>query len=228
MPNISLSQLLKAKVSFGHETLHWNPKMFPYLYGKINNNHVLDLKKSLLLLKKANNFVEQAARQGKVFLFVGTKREASSVIAQEATRCNSYFVNSRWLGGMLTNWETIKQRITRLNDLEKDEANGSIDLLVKKEATLRKKELARLRKNLSGVREMRVLPDIAIIIDQKHEITAINECKKLGIPIISLLDSDCDPKLIDIPIPGNDDAIESIKLILNSLTNSILKGQQKY
>jgi len=228
MSKISLSQLLKAKVYFGHETSNWNPEMFPYLYGKINNNHILNLEKSLILLEEANTFVEKAAQQGKKFLFIGTKREAASVIAEEAIRCNSYFVNSRWLGGTLTNWEILKQRINRLNSLEKAELEGSFNLLIKKEATARKKELDRLRKNLTGVRKMVTLPDIAIIIDQKYEITAINECKKLGIPIISLLDSDCDPKLVDIPIPGNDDATESIKLILNSLTNSILKGQLKH
>jgi len=215
MSNISLSQLLDAKVFLGHETSNWNPKMFPYIYGKMNNNHILDLKKSLFLLKKANNFAEKAAQQGKKFLFIGTKREAASLIAKEAIRCNSFFVNSHWLGGMLTNWEIIKQRINRLNHLEK----------VEKKGIAQTKELARLHKNLKGVREMVSLPDIAIIIDQKYESTAINECKKLNIPIISLLDSDCDPELIDIPILGNDDSMESIELILNSLTNSIIKGQ---
>ena len=227
MSNINLSQLLEAGVHFGHKSYRWNPKMFPYIYSEVNNIHILDLVQSAKLLKQANNFLETAARENKSFLFIGTKRQASTLIAQEAKRCNSYYVNYRWLGGMLTNWATLKERIKYLKDLEKQEADNIFDLLTKKEAALRRKELKKLRHHLAGLKTMDSLPDIAIVIDQKREITAIKECKKLGIPIVSILDTNCDPDLIDIPIPGNDDAVRSIKLILQSLSTSILKGKQQ-
>ena len=227
MSNISLSQLLEAGVHFGHKSDRWNPKMFPYIYSEVNNIHILDLIQSATLLKKANNYLELEANKGKTFLFIGTKRQASTLIAQEAKRCNSYYVNHRWLGGMLTNWSTVTQRIERLKDLEKQEADGTFELLTKKEVALRHKELGKLRKHLEGIKTMKQLPDVAIIIDQKREMTAITECRKLGIPIISILDTNCDPDLVDIPIPGNDDAVRSIKLILNSLTDSIIQGQTK-
>ena len=226
--DISLSQLLEAGVHFGHKAYRWNPKMFPYSYSEVNNIHILDLVQSATLLKIANRYLESAASEKKTtFLFVGTKRQATTLIAHEAKRCNSYYVNHRWLGGMLTNWATIKERISRLIDLEKQEAEGTFDLLTKKEAALRRKELQKLTKHLNGIKGMPHLPTIAIIIDQKREITAIAECRKLGIPIVSILDTNCDPDLVDIPIPGNDDSVGSIKLILNSLTNSILLGQSK-
>jgi len=227
MSDISLSQLLEAGVHFGHKAYRWNPKMFPYIYSEVNNIHILDLIQSATLLKAANTYLELAASEGKTFLFVGTKRQATTLITQEAKRCNSYYINHRWLGGMLTNWTTVKNRIERLKDLEKQEADGTFDLLTKKEVAVRRKELVKLRRHLEGIKTMPDLPDVAIIIDQKREMTAISECRKLGIPIISILDTNCDPDLIDIPIPGNDDAVRSIKLILNSLTDSILNGQAK-
>lgn len=225
MSDINLSKLLEAGVHFGHKAYRWNPKMFPYIYSEVNNIHILDLVQSATLLKKANTYLESNAKDGKTFLFIGTKRQASTLIAQEANRCNSYYVNHRWLGGMLTNWSTLKERINYLKDLEKQEADGTFDLLTKKEGTLRRKELKKLRRHLNGIKDMKDLPDIAIIIDQKREITAIRECRKLGIPIVSILDTNCNPDLIDVPIPGNDDAIRSIKLILKSLTDSISKGK---
>ena len=225
MSDITLSQLLEAGVHFGHKAYRWNPKMFPYIYSEVNNIHILDLIQSATLLKKANKILEDAASEGKTFLFVGTKRQATTLIAQEAKRCDSYYVNHRWLGGMLTNWSTVKTRIERLKDLEKQEAGGTFDLLSKKEVAVRRKELSTLRKHLDGIKTMPDLPDIAIVIDQKRETTAIAECRKLGIPVVSILDTNCDPDLVDIPIPGNDDAVRSIKLILNSLTDSIIKGQ---
>ena len=227
MSDITLSQLLEAGVHFGHKAHRWNPKMFPYIYSEVNNIHILDLIQSATLLKAATNYLESEASQGKTFLFVGTKRQATTLIAQEAKRCNSFYVNHRWLGGMLTNWTTVKERIARLQDLEKQEADGTFELLTKKEVALRLKELTRLRKHLDGIKSMKNLPDVAIIIDQKREMTAISECRKLGIPIVSILDTNCDPDLVDIPIPGNDDAVRSIKLILNALTNSIIAGQSK-
>nr|YP_003734569.1 ribosomal protein S2 [Kryptoperidinium foliaceum]ADI40354.1 ribosomal protein S2 [Kryptoperidinium foliaceum] len=227
MSDISLSQLLEAGVHFGHKAYRWNPKMFPYIYSEVNNIHILDLIQTATLLKAANNYLESAASEEKTFLFIGTKRQATTLIAQEAKRCNSYYVNHRWLGGMLTNWSTIKDRIKRLKDLEKQEADGTFELLTKKEVAIRRKELSKLRKHLDGIKSLKDIPDVAIIIDQKREMTAVLECRKLGIPIISILDTNCDPELVDIPIPGNDDAVRSIKLILNSLTDSILRGQSQ-
>jgi small subunit ribosomal protein S2 len=227
MSDINLSQLLEAGVHFGHKAYRWNPKMFPYIYSEVNNIHILDLVQSASLLQEANVYLESAASQGKKFLFVGTKRQASTLIAQEAKRSNSFYVNHRWLGGMLTNWTTLKDRIEWLKTLEQQEADNIFDLLPKKEASLRRKELEKLRKHLDGIKHMDDLPDIAIIIDQKREMTAIRECRKLGIPIVSILDTNCDPDLVDIPIPGNDDAVRSIKLILKSLTDSIIKGKSE-
>ena len=227
MSNITLSQLLEAGVHFGHKAYRWNPKMFPYIYSEVNNIHILDLVQSATLLKEANNYVEKAAREGKTFLFIGTKRQASTLIAQEAKRCDSFYVNHRWLGGMLTNWSTLKERIEYLKNLEQQEADNTFDLLTKKEATLRRKELKKLRRHLDGIKFMKSVPDIAIVIDQKREMTAIRECRKLGIPVVSILDTNCDPDLVDIPIPGNDDAVRSIKLILKSLTDNIISGKSQ-
>jgi small subunit ribosomal protein S2 len=227
MSNVSLSQLLEAGVHFGHKAYRWNPKMFPYIYSEVNNIHILDLVQSATLLKEANAYLELAASQGKKFLFIGTKRQASTLIVKEAKRCDSFYVNHRWLGGMLTNWVTLKERIEYLKDLEQQETDNTFSILTKKEAVLRGKELKKLRRHLDGIKDMSDLPDIAIIIDQKREMTAIKECRKLGIPIVSILDTNCDPDLIDIPIPGNDDAVRSLKLILQSLTDSIIVGKAK-
>ena len=227
MSNISLSQLLEAGVHFGHKSYRWNPKMFPYIYSEVNNIHILDLIQSARLLNDAKIYLNKVASEGKTFLFIGTKRQASTLIAQEAKRCQSYYVNHRWLGGMLTNWSTLKERIKRLKSLEKQEADNVFSLLTKKEASLRRKELQKLRRHLDGIKDMQQLPDIVILIDQKREMTAVRECRKLGIPIVSILDTNCDPDLIDIPIPGNDDAVRSIKLILQALTDSIITGKTK-
>ena len=226
MSSVSLAELLEAGVHFGHKSYRWNPKMFPYIYSEINNIHILDLVQSATLLNEATKYLQQAATEGKTFLFIGTKRQASTLIAQEAKRCNSYYVNHRWLGGMLTNWSTLKGRIAQLKNLEQQEADNTFDLLTKKEASLRRKELQKLRKHLDGIKDMQRVPDIAIIVDQKREMTAIRECRKLGIPIVSILDTNCDPDLVDIPIPGNDDAVRSIKLILKILTSSIVNGKE--
>jgi small subunit ribosomal protein S2 len=225
MAEITLAQLLEAGVHFGHKAYRWNPKMFPYIYTERNNIHILDLVQSAQLLKEANKYVQDEASKDQIFLFVGTKRQASSLIAQEAKRCDSYYINHRWLGGMLTNWVTLKSRIDRLETLEQEQADQVFNLLPKKEASLRLKELEKLRKHLDGVKNIGRLPDVAIIVDQKREMTAVKECRKLGIPIISILDTNCDPDLIDIPIPGNDDAVRSIKLILKSLADNINQGK---
>lgn len=227
MSKLNLTSLLHAGLQFGHKVNTWNPKMYPYIYTEKNGIHILDIIKSARLLKEANIYCKDLASQGKTFLFIGTKKQASSIIDTEAKRSNSFYVNHRWLGGMLTNWSTLKNRIKYLKILEKQEIDKTFNLLPKQEAALRKKELYKLRKHLSGLKEMVELPDAVIIVDQIVEMTALKECRALNIPIISILDSDCDPDLVDIPIPGNDDATMSIKLILNSLASSIIEGQEK-
>jgi len=226
MANFELAQLLEAGVHYGHKAYRWNPKMFPYIYTERDGIHILDLVQTIHLLKQACDFVNESAAEKKTFLFVGTKRQAAAIIAQEAKRCSSFYINHRWLGGILTNWKTFTSRIERLKVLEKQEASGHFEFLTKKESSLVKKELEKLRKYLNGVKNMTKRPDIIIVIDQKREINAIKEALKLKIPVISILDTNCDPDLVDIPIPGNDDALRSIKFILQNLTNEIILGQQ--
>ena len=225
-PVVTLIELLEAGVHFGHQTRRWNPKMFPYIYAERNGIHVIDLVQTAKLLTQACAFVQAESEKGKTFLFVGTKRQATEVISQEAKRAGAFYVNNRWLGGMLTNWETIKARVSRLKELEKLEQNNFFDNLPKKEAASLKRELDKLQKNLEGIKEMKELPDFAIIVDQKREMTAVQECLKLDIPIISIGDTNCDPDCIDVLIPGNDDAIRSVQLILEKLTDSICAGKQ--
>mmetsp|Transcript_27710 Transcript_27710/g.70302 ORF Transcript_27710/g.70302 Transcript_27710/m.70302 type:complete len:233 (+) Transcript_27710:83-781(+) len=226
MAVVTLAELLEAGVHFGHQSRRWNPKMFPYIYAERNGIHIIDLVQTAQLLTQACEFVRKSSEEGKTFLFVGTKRQAAAVIAQEAERCGSYYVNQRWLGGILTNWFTIRTRVERLKDLEQKEESGYLDQLPKKETATLKRELEKLRKNLNGIKNMKRLPDLVVIVDQKRESTAVQECITLGIPIISLLDSNCDPDLTDIPIPGNDDAIRSIKLIVGKLADSICEGNK--
>lgn len=224
MAVVTLAELLEAGVHFGHQARRWNPKMFPYIYAERNGIHIIDLVQTSKLLTNACEFTRKAAEEGKRFLFVGTKRQAASVIAQEAERCGAYYINQRWLGGILTNWFTIKTRVERLKDLENKEENGYLDQLPKKEAAALRRELEKLRRNLNGIKAMKTLPDLVVIVDQKRESTAIQECIKLKIPVISILDTNCDPDLTDIPIPANDDAIRSIKLIISKLADSISEG----
>ena len=224
MANIDLAQLLEAGVHFGHKANRWNPKMFPYIYAERDGIHILDLIQTAKLLDQACLFVNTAASAKKVFLFVGTKPQAASIIEQEAKNCNSHYVNYRWLGGMLTNWDTVKTRIERLKKLKEQEENGILALLPKKEASTIRKELERLEKHLGGIKDMPRIPDVIILIDQRRELTAIREAKSLNIPIVSIIDTNCNPDLIDVPIPGNDDSIGSIKLILKALRKNILKG----
>nr|YP_010904270.1 ribosomal protein S2 [Catenella fusiformis]WCH57521.1 ribosomal protein S2 [Catenella fusiformis] len=227
MAVVSLSELLEAGVHFGHQARRWNPKMFPYIYTERNGIHIIDLVQTAQLLTDAYEFTRNCASEGKKFLFVGTKRQAAGIIAQEALRSNSYYVNQRWLGGMLTNWATIKSRVGRLKALEEQETSGIVDQLPKKEAATIRRELYKLKKHLYGIREMKKLPDLIVIVDQKRETTAIQECIKLGIPTICILDTNCNPELIDIPIPANDDAIRSIKLIIGKIADAILEGQKE-
>nr|AWT38108.1 ribosomal protein S2 [Proboscia sp.] len=225
MSKISLAQLMEVGVHFGHKTDIWNPKMFQYIHTERNKMHLLDLVQSAQLLKEALCFTERAAKNKKTFLFIGTKKQARRLIAQEAKRCDSSYVNYRWLGGMLTNWVTLKSRIARLKELEQQEVDQTFDLLPKKEASLRLKELEKLRRQLNGIKNMTRLPDIAIVVDQKRETTAVRECRKLGITVVSFLDTNCDPDLADIPIPANDDGVRSIEFILQSLADSIIAGR---
>lgn len=224
MPVVSLPQLLESGVHFGHQTRRWNPKMSPYIFTSRNGVHIIDLVQTAQLMDDAYNFMRNSASQGQKFLFVGTKRQSAGIIAQEALRCGSNFVNQRWLGGMLTNWSTIKTRCDRLKDLEKMEETGALALRPKKEAAVLRRELDKLQKYLGGIKTMRRPPDVAIIIDTRREYNAVQECQKLDIPIVSLLDTNCDPDDVDIPIPANDDAIRSIKLIVGKLADAIYEG----
>jgi small subunit ribosomal protein S2 len=224
MPVVSLAQMLESGVHFGHQTRRWNPKMDPYIYTARNGVHIIDLVQTAKLMDDAYNYVRTAAEQGKKFLFIGTKRQAAGIIAQEASRCGSYYVNQRWLGGMLTNWATIKTRVDRLKELERREDTGALDLLPKKEAAVLRRELEKLQKYLGGIKGMRKVPDVVIIVDQKREYNAVQECMKLSVPIVALLDTNCDPDVVDIPIPANDDAIRSIKLIVGRLADAIYEG----
>ena len=225
MANVSMRDMLQAGVHFGHQARYWNPKMKPFIFGTRNRVHIINLEQTVPMFNDALKFLSSAAaNKGKV-LFVGTKRAASDAVKAAALESDQFFVNHRWLGGMLTNWSTLKERIKYLKDLEQQEASDTFNLLTKKEGALRRKELKKLRQHLDGIKTMPNLPDVAIIIDQKREMTAIRECQKLGIPIVSILDTNCDPDLVDVPIPGNDDAVRSIKLILKSLTNSIIEGK---
>nr|YP_010951745.1 30S ribosomal protein S2 [Laurencia elata]WMP12684.1 30S ribosomal protein S2 [Laurencia elata] len=225
MSIVSLEELLEAGVHFGHQSRRWNPRMFPYIYTERNGVHIIDLVQTSQLLTTAYEFIKKSSSLGKTFLFLGTKRQAAGIIAREATRCNSFYVNQRWLGGMLTNWTTIKSRVDRLNELQKKDVEGLIDALPKKEASVVRKELDRLRKHLYGIKDMQKLPDIVIVVDQKKETTAIQECIKLNIPTVCILDTNCNPEIVDIPIPANDDAIRSIKLIISKIADAILDGQ---
>jgi small subunit ribosomal protein S2 len=225
MPVVTLAQLLESGVHFGHQTRRWNPKMDPFIYTSRNGVHIIDLVQTAKLMDEAYNYVRSASEQGKRFLFIGTKRQAAGIIAQEASRCGAYYVNQRWLGGMLTNWVTIKTRVERLKELERREETGALDLLPKKEASVLRRELEKLQKYLGGIKLMRKVPDVVLIVDQRREYNAVQECQKLGIPIVSLLDTNCDPDVVDVPIPANDDAIRSIKLIVGRLADAIYEGR---
>jgi small subunit ribosomal protein S2 len=225
MPVVSLAQLLESGVHFGHQTRRWNPKMKPYIFTSRNGVHIIDLVQTAQLMEDAYSFVRTASEQGKKFLFIGTKRQAAGIVAQEASRCGAYYINQRWLGGMLTNWTTIKTRVERLKELERMEETGAMELRPKKEAAVLRRELEKLQKYLGGIKNMRKVPDVVIMIDQRREYNAVQECKKLGIPIVALLDTNCDPDAVNVPIPANDDAIRSIKLLVGRLADAIYEGR---
>jgi small subunit ribosomal protein S2 len=221
---VTMQQLLRAGVHFGHQKRKWNPKMAKYIFVERNGTYIIDLRQTAKMLSDAHYFLRDIVSQGEVVLFVGTKRQAAETIAEEATRCGMFYVNERWLGGMLTNFNTIKKSINRLNDLEKMEQNGTLELLPKKEVMDLKRQKEKLERNLSGIREMKKLPGAVIIIDTIKEKIAVAEANKLTIPSIAIVDTKCDPDQITYPIPGNDDAIRSIKLICEKLADAIIEG----
>ena len=223
-----MKQLLEAGVHFGHQTKRWNPKMKEYIFGERNGIYIIDLQKSLRLFKNALQFVQELAARGKTVLFLGTKRQAQDVIQEESVRCGMYYVNQRWLGGLLTNFTTIQKSIKRFRELDSMRTNGQYDLFSKKEIARYERERKKLEKNLSGIKEMGNLPDAIFVIDTRKESIAIHEARKLGIPIIGVADTNCDPDEIDYIIPGNDDALRAIKLITATVADAFLQGKALY
>ncbi|MDD5138154.1 MAG: 30S ribosomal protein S2 [Candidatus Omnitrophota bacterium] len=223
-----IKQLLEAGVHFGHQTKRWNPKMKSYIFGEKSGIYIIDLQKTETFLNQAREFVSEVVAQGKPVLFVGTKKQAQEVIEEEAKRCGAFYVNHRWLGGLLTNFQTIKKSIRRYKEIEQMEKDGIFENLTKKEIAALTKEREKLIKNLSGVIEMDRLPGALFVVDSKKEETAVLEAKRLGIPIVALIDTNCDPDLITYPIPGNDDAIKSIRLVSKFMADSVLDGRRRF
>ena len=226
MAVVSMKQLLEAGVHFGHQTRRWNPKMAPYIYTERNGIYIIDLQKTVKKLEEAYNFVRDTAANGGNILFVGTKKQAQDAIKEEAARCGGYYVNARWLGGMLTNFRTMRTRIDRLTQLKKMEEDGTFAMLPKKEVIKHQGEIEKLEKYLGGVKEMKKLPAALFIVDPRKERNAIAEAKKLNIPIVAIVDTNCDPDEIDYVIPGNDDAIRAIRLIAATMANAAIEGRQ--
>ena len=226
MAVISMKQLLEAGVHFGHQTRRWNPKMAPFIYTERNGIYIIDLQKTVRKVDDAYNFIREVAGEGKSILFVGTKKQAQDSIETEAKRCGMYFVNNRWLGGMLTNFKTIRTRVDRLNAIDKMEENGEFDVLPKKEVIKLEHEREKLQKNLGGIREIKKLPGALFIVDPRKERIAVAEARNLGIPIVAIVDTNCDPDEIDYVIPGNDDAIRAVKLIAGKMADAVIEGRQ--
>ncbi|WJM56590.1 30S ribosomal protein S2 [Bacillus amyloliquefaciens] len=226
MSVISMKQLLEAGVHFGHQTRRWNPKMKRYIFTERNGIYIIDLQKTVKKVEEAYNFTKNLAAEGGKILFVGTKKQAQDSVKEEAVRSGMYYVNQRWLGGTLTNFETIQKRIKRLKDIEKMQENGTFDVLPKKEVVQLKKELERLEKFLGGIKDMKDLPDALFIIDPRKERIAVAEARKLNIPIIGIVDTNCDPDEIDVVIPANDDAIRAVKLLTSKMADAILEAKQ--
>jgi len=225
LASITMKELLEAGVHFGHQTKRWNPKMKQYIFGERNGIYIIDLQKTLRLFKEATQFVAELASQGKIVLFVGTKRQAQDAIAEESGRCGMYFVNQRWLGGLLTNFTTIQKSIKRLKELDVMATDGRYELLPKKEVTRLERERKALEKNLSGIKNMPRLPDAIFVIDSKNEEIAVAEARRLGVPVIAIVDTNCDPDFVDFVIPGNDDALRAIRLFTSKIADSVLEGQ---
>ena len=226
MAVVAMKQLLEAGVHFGHQTRRWDPRMAEYIFQARNGIHIIDLQKTSKKLDEAYNFIKEQAEEGKTVLFVGTKKQAQECVKEAAEKCGMYYVDKRWLGGMLTNFDTIQKRIQRLKDLETMAEDGTFEVLPKKEVILLKKEMEKLERNLGGIKEMTELPGVIFLVDPKKERIAVLEAKKLGIPTVGLVDTNCDPNDVDYVIPGNDDAIRAVKLIADVIANAVIEGKQ--
>ncbi len=222
---ITMRELLEAGVHFGHQTRRWNPKMAPYIFTKRNGIHIIDLSKTIPLFKIAWEFVRDEVAKGADVLFVGTKKQAQAIIEEQAQRCGAFYINERWLGGLLTNFQTVRKSIEKLKKLERMEAEGAFEILPKKEVVRLKKKKEKLEKYLKGIKDMEKIPDIIYVVDTVREELAVKEAKKLGIPVVAIADTNCDPDLIDYPIPGNDDAIKAINLITTKIADAVLEGK---
>ncbi|HKM16870.1 MAG TPA: 30S ribosomal protein S2, partial [Limnochordia bacterium] len=226
MAVITMKSLLEAGVHFGHQTRRWNPKMAPYIFTERNGIYIIDLQKTVKKVEEAYNFIRDLVTDGKAVLFVGTKKQAQETIQDEAERCGMFYVNQRWLGGMLTNFKTINRSISRLQELERMKGDGSFDVLPKKEVLKLEKELFQLNRFLGGIREMRKLPGALFVVDPRKERIAVAEARKLGIPIVAIVDTNCDPDEIDYVIPGNDDAIRAVKLLTATIANAVIEAKE--
>ena len=226
MSVVSMKQLLEAGVHFGHQTRRWNPKMARFIFTERNGIYIIDLQKTVQKVDEAYEFVRDLAAKGESVLFVGTKKQAQNSIREEAERCNQFYVNERWLGGMLTNFRTIQTRIARLKELEAMFEDGTVEQYTKKEAMLMQRELQKLEKNLGGIKDMKKLPGAIFVVDSKKEEIAVKDARKLGIPVIATVDTNCDPDVIDFPIPANDDAIRAVKLLTSKIADAVLEGRQ--
>ena len=226
MPSISMKELLEAGVHFGHQTKRWNPKMKEYIFGERNGIYIIDLQKTLKLFKDAMRYVGEMAAQGKTVLFVGTKRQAQEAVAEEATKCLQFYVNQRWLGGLLTNMSTVQRSIKRLKELDAMAAEGNWDGRAKKEIIRLERERKHLNQNLAGIKEMNGLPDMLFVIDSNKEAIAVDEARKLGIPVVAVVDTNCDPDKVDYVIPGNDDALRAIRLFTTKISEAVVEGRQ--
>jgi small subunit ribosomal protein S2 len=221
-----MKELLEAGVHFGHQTKRWNPKMKEYIFGERNGIYIIDLQKTLKMFKEASKFVTDLAAEGKIVLFVGTKRQAQDAIAEEATRCGGFYVNQRWLGGLLTNWVTVQKSVKRLKELDDMATDGRYELLPKKEVIKLERERKHLQANLAGIKNMNRLPDAIFVIDSNKEQIAVREARKLGIPVVAVVDTNCDPSEVDYVIPGNDDALRAIRLFASKIADSVVEGSQ--
>ena len=226
MAVVAMKQLLEAGVHFGHQTRRWDPKMAEYIFQARNGIHIIDLQKTSKKLDEAYSFMKEQAEEGKTVLFVGTKKQAQECVKEAAEKSGMYYVDQRWLGGMLTNFGTIRKRIDRLNELETMQEDGTFDVLPKKEVIILKKEMEKLQKNLGGIKDMKEMPGVMFVVDPKKERIAILEARKLGIPVVGLVDTNCNPEDVDYAIPGNDDAIRAVKLIADVMANAIIEGRQ--
>ena len=226
MANITMKELLEAGVHFGHQTKRWDPRMKEYIFGERNGIYIIDLQKTLKMFKDASKYITDMCSEGRVILFVGTKRQAQDAIAEEATRCGMFYINNRWLGGLLTNWVTVQKSVKRLLELDEMATDGRYDLMTKKEVIRLERERKHLEANLAGIKNMRRLPDAIFVVDSNNETIAVKEARKLGIPVVAVVDTNCDPTVVDYVIPGNDDALRAIRLFTSKVADSVIEGVQ--